>query len=255
MSKNLLNQINSKYILKKILALAFKDMKSLVKFINYDKKLINTLDIHINDFFQYKTETETDIKIEGNSEGFIIGDINFGCFDFFIYLIYVISFFKKGKFNHKNLKKNYNENYKNVVDVMDNYVLIIYFVFIIIMIRANILLLIYECKIKWYIKIIFVFIYFLNDFFQYIIVIIKFVLTKKILEKDSRMDSWFYGFDIIIIVLSSVIVLGNTLFFVIEITLIKKQKNIILKEINRINIKKYNLPPDFDEINEKEKIN
>ena len=120
MSKNLLNQINSKYILKKILALAFKDMKSLVKFINYDKKLINTLDIHINDFFQYKTETETDIKIEGNSEGFIIGDINFGCFDFFIYLIYVISFFKKGKFNHKNLKKNYNENYKNVVDIMDN---------------------------------------------------------------------------------------------------------------------------------------
>ena len=44
---SLLNKIKSNYILKDILSLAFRNMKSVLKFIAYDKVLLQKLDINI----------------------------------------------------------------------------------------------------------------------------------------------------------------------------------------------------------------
>jgi len=49
-SNSSLNKISSKYILKKILSFAFGDLKSVVKFTKYNKKLINNLDLDIKKF-------------------------------------------------------------------------------------------------------------------------------------------------------------------------------------------------------------
>jgi len=50
---SLLNEIRSIYILKNILTLAFKNMKSVLKFVAYDKTLIKRLDINIKDYYDY----------------------------------------------------------------------------------------------------------------------------------------------------------------------------------------------------------
>ena len=47
---SLLNKIRSKYILKKILSLAYGDLKSVVIFTKYNKKLMNDLDLDIKKF-------------------------------------------------------------------------------------------------------------------------------------------------------------------------------------------------------------
>ena len=47
---SLLNKITSKYILKKILSLAYGDLKSVVIFTKYNKKLMNDLDLDMKKF-------------------------------------------------------------------------------------------------------------------------------------------------------------------------------------------------------------
>ena len=59
---SLLNNIRSKHILKNILALAFRNMKSVLKFVAYDKVLLEKLDANIKNYFEYKT------KIKSNKE-------------------------------------------------------------------------------------------------------------------------------------------------------------------------------------------
>ena len=49
-NNSLLNKIRSKYILKKILTIAYGDMKSVFKFTKYNKSFMNKIDINIKNF-------------------------------------------------------------------------------------------------------------------------------------------------------------------------------------------------------------
>ena len=54
---SLLNNIRSKYILKDILILAFGNMNSVLKFVAYNKVLLNRLDINLKDYYNFEIET------------------------------------------------------------------------------------------------------------------------------------------------------------------------------------------------------
>ena len=55
---SLLNNIRSKYILQNILTYAFGNFNSVLKFLAYDKVLLNRLHINnIKDYYDYKTKT------------------------------------------------------------------------------------------------------------------------------------------------------------------------------------------------------
>ena len=51
--ESLLDQIKSKYILQKILCLAYGEMKSVLKLVKYNKSLSNRLDINIKENYKY----------------------------------------------------------------------------------------------------------------------------------------------------------------------------------------------------------
>ena len=67
---SLLNKIKSTYILKDILTLAFRNIKSVLKFIAYDKVLLNKLDINIKDYYDYKIKKEVE-KNKANILGIV----------------------------------------------------------------------------------------------------------------------------------------------------------------------------------------
>ena len=119
---SLLDKIKSKYILKDVLSLAFKNMKSVLKFIAYNKVLLQKLDINIKEHFDYKTRN----KMEKENAALFIFTIYDLCFNFIPLMIYDIMFYAKGTFNDKNLEKEYDKKKKNYVDIMDNYILLIY---------------------------------------------------------------------------------------------------------------------------------
>ena len=63
---SLLNRINSKYILKGILSLAYNNMKSVFNLIKHNKSLMEKLDINnkkIKEYFKYNLKIE--IKKKG----------------------------------------------------------------------------------------------------------------------------------------------------------------------------------------------
>ena len=93
---SLLNQIKSKYILQKILSVGYGDIKSILKLLKYNKNLINKLDINIKDYYNYKFKTKIKKNI-GCCFSFIM--ISHIVLVFIPYLIYIILFFKIGKFN------------------------------------------------------------------------------------------------------------------------------------------------------------
>ena len=176
---SLLNQIKSKYILQKILSVGYGDIKSVLKLLKYNKNLINKLDINIKDYYNYKFKTKIKKNI-GCCFSFIM--ISHIILVFIPYLIYIILFFKIGKFNDKNLIIGYDTKKKSFVDFMNNYILLVYFLFIIISYLLNILINI--CKIiilkglqKGRFKSIFASV----DFFHYILYIIKYSFTEKIM--------------------------------------------------------------------------
>ena len=47
----------------------------------------------------------------------------------YFFLIYIILFYVRGKFNDENLKEGYSKKKKDFVDFMDNYILLAYFLF------------------------------------------------------------------------------------------------------------------------------
>ena len=53
----LIDRINSKYILKSILSLAYSDIKSVFKLAAYNKNLLKRLDLNIKDYYQYNLKT------------------------------------------------------------------------------------------------------------------------------------------------------------------------------------------------------
>ena len=55
---SLLDQLKSKYMLQKIILLAYRDIKSVLKLIKYNKNLINRLDINIKYYYNYKFRME-----------------------------------------------------------------------------------------------------------------------------------------------------------------------------------------------------
>ena len=102
----LLNKIKSKFILQKILSMAFRDIKSVLELIKYNKSLNNKLGINIKDYYEYNSK----IKIKKNKSSIcmLTSHLVFEIMIFLLFLIYIIIFHVKGTFNNKNLKKDYN---------------------------------------------------------------------------------------------------------------------------------------------------
>ena len=231
---SLLRKINSKYILKAILSFAYDNMKSILRLSKYNQGLLNKLNINFEDYFKY--EIKTDIN-ENDFSIFIIGIISY-IYNFIIYLIYIILFYKRGTFNDKNLKEGYNKKKKDFVDFMDNYILLAYFLFncatIIIIISFT------SCKclaIKGYIKLLIYIFINLIDLIHHISYIIKFAYAKAIIKKElintigkyhkckteeeekeyNKISKliWFYRFDIFIITIICVFGLLQILMAVV----------------------------------------
>ena len=127
-SLSLLAKIKSNYILQEVLCLAYEEMKPVLKLIKYNKSLLNKLNIIIKENYKYEIETE----IHKNTDNcltcyFIMKHFIFITF----FLVYISIFYANGKFNDNNLKNGYSSKKKSFVDFMDNYILPIYFGFII----------------------------------------------------------------------------------------------------------------------------
>ena len=202
---SLLNKIKSNYILKDILSLAFRNMKSVLKFVAYDKVLLQKLDINIKEHFDYKIRN----TVEKENALFNCFNINGLCFNFIPLMIYDIMFYAKGTFNDKNLEKGYDKKKKNYVDVMNNYILLIY---LILILTYYILYILYNNSEKISLKkrqksIISIIVLFI-EIMYFITHIIKYNFTGKIINKELKKKVkdykpvklvWFYNFDIAII--------------------------------------------------------
>ena len=206
---SLLDKIKIKYILKDILSLAFKNIKSVLKFVAYDKVLLQKLDINIKEHFDYKI-TKTVEKENSCSVMVMIIDI---FLNFIPLMIYDIKFYAEGTFNENNIEKEYDKKKKNYVDIIDNYILLIYLVFFLIYYLLNIF---YNNSDKISLKnrqkfIIFIVVFFIEVMY-YITHIIKFYFTGKIIKKELMKKYkknplkflWFYKFDIAIICTMSI---------------------------------------------------
>ena len=257
---SLLNQLKSKYILQNILLFAYGDIKSVLKLIKYNKNLINRIDINIKDYYNYKYKK----KIQKGKYQIFYIQISYHIIIVFIpYLIYIICFFTIGTFNDKNLKEGYVKKKKSFVDFMDNYISLGYILFIIISYLLFILLSI--CSIiylKGLYKAIYYTIFNLVDLSHYILFIIKFSFTKRIIKKELIEEgpsilTWFYSFDIALIFLISftlfINLMLNFLFFCLLIEDFDDIKLNSLLEINGIKINEFKLASKFDSLNEKSK--
>ena len=267
MELSIFNRINSKYILKDIFSLAFSDMKSIFKLIKHNKKLMDKLGINIKkieEHFQYNIKIETKKNGKFFFSMYLIKDI----IVFIIFMIYLILYNERGKFNGIILPEEYDKGMKKFVDIMDKYILPIYFVIIIISIILNILL----CLTKLFYlqneeKQIF-FLFSFIDLVHYVLNIIKKDFTNKIIKKGEdklkylyKKDSnlfWFEDFDTAIIailptiyiILSCVIAFKyrEKRFFQVE-----DYKTVTVNQLNGINILDYSLPINFTNFSIKEK--
>ena len=262
---SLLDKIKSKYILKDILSLAFRNMKSVLKFVAYDKVLLQKLDINIKEYFDYKI-TKTVKKENSCSVMVMIIDI---FLNFIPLMIYDIKFYAEGTFNENNIEKEYDKKKKNYVDIIDNYILLIYLVFFLIYYLLNIL---YNNSDKISLKnrqkfIIFIVVFFIEVMY-YITHIIKFYFTGKIIKKELMKKYkknplkflWFYKFDIGIICFMSI----NIFLYLILILYpfcgggypvgLDDIKKYYLRQINGFDICDFKLPLEFDKLNDKDKI-
>ena len=255
---SLLSNIRSKYILKDILILAFRNMKSVLKFVAYNKALLDKLDINFKDYYDYNTEITNNIY----------GSPLFVCpiCELFIYfiplLIYDITFYAKGTFNNNNLKEGYDKKKKNYVDDMDNYVLISYLSFQII---SHLLLFMLFCRKmikkvpKRKVRFIIGLIKFFIKIFYYIAFIIKFCFTNKIIERTLIKEIgknefgflWFYTFDICLLFFLSLDLLINFIIVCYEYDV---SDIYILNKINGINIYDFELQNEYDKLNKIGKI-
>ena len=191
---SLLSKIKSKYILKDLLSLAYYDINSIIKLVKYNKSLLNKLDINIKTIDKlnnYKLQTKKNIKIIKIRYFWIIIIIIFHPegIGIILLLIYIIFFYKKGKFTDDILEKGYNERKKKFVDSMDKYLLIPYTIIIYLF-----LLLIYsfyifpgisrKFSIKGVQKFLFLVFYLFLALIYYIINIIKFIFSENIIKEN-----------------------------------------------------------------------
>ena len=261
----LLSQIKSKFILKKILSMAFIDIKSILKLTKYNKSLNDKLGINIIDYYEYNTK----IKIKKNKSAIIFYYIQIALEIIILlnFLIYIIVFYEKGTFNNNNLKKDYNVKKKKFVDFMNNYILLLYFAFIMLSFLLKILYLNKNEKVflKGNIKKIYYSLMFIINLTHYIVFIIKCVYISKIVREDllpelyeergnkrikeASNSIWFYSFDIVLIIFISIYLFS----YIGMCENIDDIKEIFLNQINRINIDDFKLPSNFDDLNKKAK--
>ena len=132
---SLLNKIKSRNIIKKILNYAFPNIKSVFKFVAYDKVLLKKLDINIKDY--YYCEVKENIKKE---QIFIIqASINLIIL-FIPLLIYYILLYTKGVLKSKNLKIGFNKKKKNFIVIFDNILILLFIIYLIMSFRLSILI-------------------------------------------------------------------------------------------------------------------
>ena len=259
---SLLDRIKSKYIFRKIISFAFKDVNSLLKLIRCNKNLTNKLEINIKDYYNYKVKR----KIEKEGLELFSSDIFFLILLFIQFLVYIILFYVIGTFNKNNLRENYNVKKKNFVDFMDNYILIPYFCFIIIkFLLITLLFLIDKFYLTRKTKLIISILIDSIDLIHLIFYVIKTSYIQGLLKEslassdgDYSRKKWFYDFNISLSIFLSyygffifsraVIYLCS--FFVCgeELSKIGDKILIILNQINGINISDFKLPEDFDNL-------
>ena len=281
---SLLSKINSKYILKIILSLAYDNMKSVLRLTKYNKCLLSKLDINFEDNYKYEIEILTEEVYEEDFKWLLLPlTLDFSWF--IIFLIYIILFHVRGKFNDNNLKEGYSEKKKDFVDFMDNYILLAYFLFNFA--TSLIMILLHRCNLftlKGYIIVLISIFISIIDFTHHITYIIKFAYTKELLNKElikiykkaledlnkgkikeihniSKLI-WFYDFDIFIIVWICLDFLFQMMCVMIIICILKdrtivccKKKTIILNQFKGLKIIYQELPKKFNNLSEKEKKN
>ena len=249
----LLSKIESKYILSDILLFAYPDFKNTLKFIRYNKSLINKLKIDINDYYKYE------YKREINKETYEFFNLNFIILlcQIILFLIYILIYCVKGTFNENNLIKDYNKTKKIYVDIINSYIIFILFGFYII--SFLLLLLLIKLNIffnnKW--KFIIFLIKLLLDFIYFILQIVKYSFSKNLLikdEEDGGLYYWFLPFDIIIIWLYITLVFFELLYLVKVTNLNEDIFNFYLIKFKSINIIYFELPFDFVKLGDKAKI-
>ena len=112
---SLLNKIKSKDILKKILNLAFPNIKSVFKFVAYDKVLLKKLNINIKNYYDYGTK-----EIIKKGAPILMAQTFFNLIFLFIpFLIYYILLYAKGIFKRINRKIDFNKNMKIFIEIFD----------------------------------------------------------------------------------------------------------------------------------------
>ena len=256
---SLLNQIKSKYILQNIFTFAYGDIKSVLRLIKYNKNLIKRLNININDFYNYKLITG---NIKKSDDGIIFAGLIF-IIEFFIlyiaYMIYIIMYYKHGTFNDNNLREGYDKNKKNFVDIMNKYILLSYFLY---KIATNVLTIVLFCcesiKLLGLIKVLLLLFFWLVDLSHYIFYIIKFRYVRKLMKKEllKKLDkgktsilTWFYSFDLALIVFMSVKIAIYSLFLLglgVDPKDIDDIKRDILIELNGIKINDFYFYDSFE---------
>ena len=240
---SLLAKIKSSYILKNILTLAFKNMNSVLKFVAYNKALLNKLDINFKDYYDFKAKEKTKIEIDFNNEL----SLEIACLDilysFIPLLIYIIMFYSKGAFNDKNLKEEYDKKKKNYVDVMNKYILLSFLGFNIIFIVLNIILLnkilsgFLKNTIFFFLYIFYCLIYLIFDISHIIKVSFTIDIIKKLKDiKKKAKTIWFYYFDIVLIIFMFLSLLWKFIKFKYNV---RKYKLLILNQINGFNINNF----------------
>ena len=257
---NLLNRIKSKFILQKIISMAFSDIKSVLELTKYNKSLNNKLGINIKNYYQYNSI----IKITKNflSNDMFFCQLLYEAIIILLFLIYIIIFYVKGTFNNDNLKKEYSAEMKRFVDFMNNYILFAYLGFIVISFLLKILFLFRKIFLKGNIKRIYTLLIFIVNLAYFIVLFIKCICTIKIIDenllksqliRDSN-SIWFLYLDLCTIIFTII-----NIFFQFALIIICFQKRgddikeLFLIQINRININDFKLPSNLDNLNEKAK--
>ena len=189
--KSLLNRIRAKYILKKILTIAYGDMKSVLKLTKYNKSLMEKIDINMKkfqDYYQYELGIKKDEKLFRLNYYFLIRDIII----FILLMVFIILYKLNG--SEFSLNDGYDEK-ENFVVFMNDYFLYIFFILIFAFISFNILLVSRKIIIlKAYKKILLILFNFLIYFIHYILFLYKYDYS----EFNSRALADLEGFFIIL---------------------------------------------------------